>query len=460
MNTTKGLAFILGAGESGVGAAILAQHLGYRVLVSDKGSIAEQHKAELDAHHIDYEEQGHSTSIAFTADLVVKSPGVPSTAALVVALRDAGREVIGEIEFAARHTTVPVIGITGSNGKTTTTNLVHHLLRAANVDARIGGNIGNSFARMVAQESETNTPEYYVLEISSFQLDDCTTFRPHIALLLNITPDHLDRYNYDLQQYRAAKFRIMQCLQHTDHLVVNAEDPVVSGYETFLEHSDAYPHIHPINAAPLWAAATENALLKVAGIGFRYAELPFAGRHNLFNAAAALTTAQIVLSEATNKPHDYDPTPDLLKGLHSFRNAPHRLEPIATIAGVKYINDSKATNVDSVFYALEAITTPIVWIAGGTDKGNDYTTLDPHVRARVKALVCLGVDDTPLIKHYTGIIATITQATSAADAAQNAAALATIGDTVLLSPACASFDRFKNYEDRGAQFRNAVLALQ
>ncbi len=426
---------ILGAGESGVGAAILALQKGHRVFVSDKGQIKEQYKTELNQQGITFEENNHDHDRILAADLIIKSPGIPDKAPLLQEIFQKGLPVISEIEFAARYTQHFTIGITGSNGKTTTTNLTHHLLAKAGLDVAMGGNVGKSFARIVAERDHA----YYVLELSSFQLEGIQEYRPDVSMILNITPDHLDRYNYQLENYAAAKFNIVRAQQDGDTFLYNADDPNVGGQ---LQK-------YPTKAKPvaISSSMTEGTRLKVGGFTFEMSTTPLMGQHNYMNALFAIQTAlQLGIAPAV-----------IQEGLNTFVNAPHRLEKVATVNGVEYINDSKATNVDSVYYALQAMAKPTVWIVGGQDKGNDYGPLLDFVKAKVKAIVCMGLDNRKIVQSFSGVIHTIVETGSAVEAVQQATQLASAGDTVLLSPACASFDLFKNYEDRGNQFKAAVL---
>ena len=428
---------ILGAGESGVGAAILALQKGHTVFVSDKGQIKEQYKTELNQQGITFEEGSHDHEHILAADLIIKSPGIPDKAPLLQEIFQKGLPVISEIEFAARYTQHFTIGITGSNGKTTTTNLTHHLLAKAGLDVAMGGNVGKSFARIVAERDHA----YYVLELSSFQLEGIQEYRPDISMILNITPDHLDRYNYQLENYAAAKFNIVRAQEAKDTFLYNADDPHVGGQ---LQK-------YPTRAKPvaISSSMTEGTRLKVGGFTFEMSTTPLMGQHNYMNALFAVQTAlQLGIAPAV-----------IQEGLNTFVNAPHRLEKVATVNGVEYINDSKATNVDSVYYALQAMTKPTVWIVGGQDKGNDYGPLLDFVKAKVKAIVCMGLDNSKIVQSFNGVIDTIVETGSAVEAVQQATRLASAGDTVLLSPACASFDLFKNYEDRGEQFKAAVFGV-
>lgn len=429
---------ILGAGESGTGAALLAKAKGHEVFVSDLGAIQDHFKRELESEGIEYEEGKHTWERILTAEEVIKSPGIPDKAPLVKALRENGIPVISEIEFAARYSSTFTVGITGSNGKTTTTNLTWHLLHQAGLKAGLGGNVGYSFARLVLEGNY----DYFVLELSSFQLDGVLKFRPDIAMLLNITPDHLDRYEYKMENYVASKFRIAMNQTESDLFIFNADDTNMSEYMS--------RHTIAARRAPIGESLIEDTRIKVGNSVFDMSETPLQGRHNYMNALFAVQTAQALgLSEDA-----------IRAGLKSFINVPHRMERIAEINGVQYINDSKATNVDAVFYALDAMTAPVVWIVGGQDKGNDYEPLRQLVRQKVRAIVCLGVDNAKIVEFFGADVADITETNSAETAAYAAVQLAQPGDAVLLSPACASFDLFRNYEDRGDQFREAVLKIK
>lgn len=429
---------ILGAGESGTGAALLAKAKGYDVFVSDLGVLQEHYRQELAGNGIPYEEGSHTWERILTAGEVVKSPGIPDKAPLVKALVENGVPVISEIEFASRYAEAFVIGITGSNGKTTTTRLTWSLLQAGGLNAGLGGNLGYSFARLVLEGKW----DCYVLELSSFQLDGVFQFRPDMAMLLNITPDHLDRYDYKMENYVASKFRIAMNQGPDDLFLYNAEDPNITA---FLKQ-------HPVAARclPLGESAVSGATIHAGQADFDMSSSPLQGRHNYMNALFAVHAAQALgVSEA-----------DIRKGLESFVNVPHRMEQVGAIAGAAYINDSKATNVDAVFYALDAMRTPVVWVVGGQDKGNDYEPLRPLVKQKVKAIVCLGIDNGKIIDFFRNEVGHIVETRSAEEAVQAAMQVAGQGDTVLLSPACASFDLFRNYEDRGDQFRAAVQKIE
>ena len=447
---TKGKRLVvLGAGESGIGAAILGAREGYHVLVSDSGVIAEQRKAELEANAIAWEENGHTLERLLEAELVVKSPGIPANAPVVSAVRGRGIPVIGEIEFASRYTHAKLVCITGSNGKTTTTSLIHHIMQKAGLDAALAGNIGASFARLVAQGEHA----YYVLEISSFQLDDMYDFKADVAVLLNITPDHLDRYEHQMANYVRAKFRIAQNMTSADSLVYCADDAETMNY--LKDHSlgarllSVSQRVANGQAAYLSGHALQFAVPGAPPFGMAVDELSLRGRHNVYNALAA-GVATLVLGV---------PESAVREGLMDFKGIAHRLEFVRSVGGVAYINDSKATNIDSAWYGLDSVKGSVIWIAGGTDKGNDYRTLLPLVREKVRGIVCLTTDSSKLHACYDDVVPQIVDAHSASDAVKAAQGMAKAGDTVLLSPACASFDLFKNYEDRGDQFKRCVMEL-
>lgn len=427
---------VLGAGESGVGAAILAKQKGHQVFVSDLGKIQAAYQAELKQHDIPYEESQHDQARIKQADLVIKSPGIPDKVPLVTELKKLGIPVVSEIEFAYSFATGKIIGITGTNGKTTTTRLTYHLLKEGGLDVAIGGNVGVSFARNLSKGPSA----YHVLELSSFQLDGIDQFRPDIAMLLNISPDHLDRYEYKMDLYIASKFRITKNQTVANELLYFEEDKNIV---TKLNELDIKARQRAINSKYF----VEGHLI-MGDLNFNLKNTALKGKHNALNAAFAIQTALIL-----------DVTPELIQSaLESFQNDPHRMELVATIEDVQYINDSKATNVEAAYYALEAMDRPIIWIAGGQDKGNDYTTLLPLARKHVKKLICLGLDNEKLKATFGDLVqAPIEEAHSILEALSLAQASAKAGDVVLLSPACASFDLFKNYVDRGDQFRSAVL---
>jgi UDP-N-acetylmuramoylalanine--D-glutamate ligase len=427
---------IIGAGESGVGAALLAKKMGMDVFVSDFGSIAEHYKKELTDSNVPFEEGGHDFEKVLVTEVVVKSPGVPEHAPVLRMLKEKGRKVISEIEFGHSFFSGLTIAVTGSNGKTTTSGLLYHVLKTAGLNVALGGNYGRSFARIIAEDA----PEVMVLEISSFQLDDIETFKPHIAILLNITPDHLDRYEYKMANYVNAKFRVAMNQTSADYFIINGDDPEITNKMQEFACEQKVVRI------------TEDAYLQgiVSKDASKVFELSIKGRHNLFNAACVVEACRML-----NLPEHAIAT-----GLKSFVNLPHRLESCGEINGIEFINDSKATNVDSVYYALDAMTKSVIWIAGGTDKGNDYSVLFPLVKNRVKALICLGMDNEKLKSSFKSHIPIIYETTKVSEAVETGLKLGESGDVVLLSPACASFDLFKNYMDRGDQFKACVEGLK
>lgn len=399
----------------------------------------------LETAGIDYEEGQHTQELILNAAKVVKSPGIPEKAPIITTLRNAGISIISEIEFAVLHTQAKLIAITGSNGKTTTTALTYHLLKAGGFNVGVAGNIGNSFAMELASG---NHFDYYVLEVSSFQLDDIVDFHPHIAVITNITPDHLDRYNYSLDKYAAAKFNIARNLTPADYFIYGADSPeLVQRLAQYPNKAVPYPFSSQNNQAVIWS---DGQLIQLPNqVTIPVAALSLKGKHNLYNAMAAVAVAQILGV----------PQPNISRALSSFIPPEHRLEPVASINNILFINDSKATNTDAAWYALDAFTQPIIWIVGGVDKGNDYTPLLPLVQSRVKAIVCLGKDNEKIIQTFAPIAPTIVQTQSAEQAVTAAFNLAASGNVVLLSPACASFDLFNNYQDRGQQFKQAVHHL-
>ena len=440
---------ILGGGESGVGTAILAKQKGWEVFLSDRGNLKTEYRKQLDDEGIAYEEGKHTEDKILGADCIMKSPGIPDKAPIVVKARERGIAVISEIEFAAQYTDKPIIAITGSNGKTTTTMLTYHLLKEAGLSVGLGGNIGYSFAELVAHSN----PDYYVLEISSFQLDGIAThFAPHIAMLLNITPDHLDRYNYQFENYIASKFRIAMNQTANDYLIYDADDEVIADW---LRHHKVAAKLLPFTVKK---EVAEGAYLKDNKIYMKIDEktteievdeISLKGIHNVKNTMAATIVARLLAVRDQS----------LRQSLKGFKGADHRLEEVKVVDGVTYVNDSKATNVNSVFFALDTIKTPIVWIVGGQDKGNDYQSLMPYVQEKVKAIVCLGVDNTPLLRSFASVMPNLVETRSMEEAVRLAKHFAASGDTVLLSPACASFDLFDNYEHRGNMFKEAVAKL-
>lgn len=439
---------IIGAGESGVGAAILGKSKGFEVFVSDKSLIKEQYKKELDDYGIEWEEGCHTEEKVLSADIVVKSPGVPDSAPMIVALRSRNVPVISEIEFAGRYTDAKMICITGSNGKTTTTMLIHHLLKEAGLNVGLAGNIGFSLARQVALEQK----DYYVIELSSFQLDGMYEFKADVAILLNITPDHLDRYENKFQNYINSKFRIVQNMNVSDYFIYWNDDPVI---RKELDRRQIFAKKLPfaLNRAGGIAAYIENELMKInaqeRSFEFPVSSLPIKGTHNMYNSMAASITA--CLCNISDE--------KLRASLKSFKGAEHRLEDVAVVGGVRYINDSKATNVNSCWYALQCMTEPVVLILGGKDKGNDYSEIEELVKEKVKAIVCMGVDNTKLHAFFDGKVPVMEDAGSMQEAVEKCHALAKKGETVLLSPCCASFDLFSSYEDRGTQFKHCVRHL-
>lgn len=447
MNSVKKIV-VLGAGESGVGAAILAQKKGMSIWLSDKGKIKPKYLEILQTEQIPYEEGMHSEDKILDADEVIKSPGIPDNALLIQKIKAKNIPVISEIEFAARYTNAKLICITGSNGKTTTTLLTYHIFKKAGLNVGLAGNVGKSFAYQVATENF----DYYVLELSSFQLDNMYKFKADISILLNITPDHLDRYNYNLEEYINSKFRIIQNQTSDDSFIYCLDDEITSRE---VEKRNITVKKYPFSIKqPVEEGASlinQELVFNVNKSSFSMPanRLPLPGMHNIYNSMAAGIAAKVM-----------DIRKDSIReSLSDFRNIEHRLEYVATIHGVEFINDSKATNVNSAWYALESMGRPVVWIVGGTDKGNDYTILKDLVKEKVHAIVCLGKDNRKIISAFSTIVPFITEATSAKEAVAKAFKASRHGDTVLLSPACASFDLFENYEDRGNQFKDAVRAL-
>ncbi len=430
---------VIGAKESGVGAALLCQKMGYEVLVSDNGPVIEPFRVELERSKIPFEENGHSSGFSDRFDLMVISPGVPTTVPVIRDFAKSGKEVISEIEFAWRHIgDGKVIGITGSNGKSTLSSLIYHVMEELDRDVTLVGNIGYSFAKMIA----TTRSQYYVCELSSFQLENIVDFRPHVAIITNITPDHLDRYDHSMEKYAAAKFRITENQTSNDVLIMNADD----AYSVeFFKHVDTAARIKYITSERI----SETSYVSESGKSYDLSASQLRGRHNRANMAQAIEALEFIGEKQYL----------IEQNISSFNGLTHRLEYVATVHGVDFINDSKATNVDSVMYALDAMTQPIVWIAGGTDKGNEYDAIMPLVKEKVKHLICLGVDNTKLINSFGDIVEGIEEAASAEEAVRKAMKAASPGDVVLLSPACASFDLFKNFEDRGEKFKKAIRKL-
>lgn len=446
----SGRLVILGAGESGVGAAILGKDKGFEVFVSDMGQIAENYQQTLTEEGISFEFGKHTEELILNADLVVKSPGIPEKAPLVKTLREKGIDVISEIEFAAQYTDAKLICITGSNGKSTTTMLTYYMLQNAGLNVGLAGNIGKSFAYQVARANF----DVYVLEISSFMLDDMYHSRADVAVLLNITPDHLDRYDYKMENYVNSKFRIIQNQTEKDYFIYCQDDEeIMKALGRFDIKAKQLPFSQE-RSVEFGASLANNELLIInvpnqEAFEMNIQDLSLEGKHNVYNSMAAGLIAKV--QELRNQ--------TVKDSMGSYVNIPHRLEQVATIGGVKYINDSKATNVNSVWYALESFSTDIVLLLGGVDKGNDYSMLTDLVKDKVKAIVCLGKDTARIHEAFEDHVEVIVNSTSMQDAVVLASHLATKGDTVLLSPACASFDWFKNFEDRGDKFKEAVMAL-
>lgn len=443
---------ILGAGESGVGAALLAQAKGYDVFVSDASNIKAKYKAILEEKNIAYEEGRHTEALILNANEVIKSPGIPETVAIIQKLRGRGVSIIAELEFAYRFTKARFIGITGTNGKTTTTLLTYHILKEAGLKVGLAGNVGSSLAKQVMNDAF----DYHVLEISSFQLDDMYAFKPLVAVVLNITPDHLDRYSNDMAQYARSKMRIVQHLDEESYYIYFKDDALLAKYsQQVIAQTNALPvSLEKINDEGAYMSAEGELVfnLKSKEVDKWHLSLsasPLKGAHNAINTMAAVTAA---LAVGVN--------PDIIeKALRTFKNAPHRMEEVGKINGVTFVNDSKATNVDAVYYALGGFKEPLVWIAGGVDKGNDYGQIKELVSKHVKAMVCLGKDNKKLVDIFGNAMLLEEEHESMQSAVEKAYRFAAEGDVVLLSPACASFDLFSNYEDRGEQFREAVKVL-
>lgn len=439
---------VLGAGESGVGTAILAKKQGYSVFVSDKAAISENYKNVLLHHQITFEENQHTESAILNADIVMKSPGIPDKIEIVQKLKNKGIKVISEIEFASWFSNAVYIGTTGSNGKTTTTLLVYHILKKGGLNVGLAGNIGKSFAQMVAEQNY----DVYALEISSFQLDGIEKFTPHIAILTNISPDHLDRYEYQYDKYINSKFKITMNQTENDFLIYDADDIEINKW---LQKNKTKAQLLPFSTNK---EISKGAYLKNNTIYINIDKEEFTmdtnkiaikGKHNLKNVmASAMASSLLKIRKST-----------IRESMEDFEGAEHRLENVLKVNGVQYINDSKATNVNATFYALESMKTPTIWIVGGVDKGNDYHELMPFVREKVKAIICLGVDNQKIKDTFSNVIDIIVETDNAKQAVNEAYKYAIKGDTVLLSPACASFDLFENYEDRGRQFKQAVREL-
>ncbi|QKJ28764.1 UDP-N-acetylmuramoyl-L-alanine--D-glutamate ligase [Mucilaginibacter mali] len=447
MNDNKNIA-ILGAGESGVGAAYLAQQQGYDVFVSDMGAIAPKYKQQLQQWGIRFEEGQHTEADILNAVEVIKSPGIPERAPLIKKLREKGVPVISEIEFAGRYTNAKMVCITGSNGKTTTTTLTYHILKKAGLNVGLAGNIGKSFAYQVATEKF----DIYVLEISSFMLDDMYKFKADIAILLNITPDHLDRYEYKMENYVASKFRIAQNQTAGDHFIYCADDAeTIKGMQSRHFEAKLLPFSIEQIIEPGAYLENDNIVININQEHFTMSitDLALQGKHNVYNSLASGLAAKVL--EIRNV--------TVRESMMDIQPIEHRMEFVAKISGIRFINDSKATNVNSTWFALESMSTDVVLILGGVDKGNDYSMLTELVKQKVRGIVCLGVDNSRIHDAFESVVDVIANTSSAEEAAQVAFHMAKKGDTVLLSPACASFDLFKNYEDRGTQFKNAVMQL-
>ena len=439
---------VLGAGESGCGAAILGKKKGFEVFVSDKGTISKKSKDVLLHNNIPFEEEKHTEQQILSANLVIKSPGIPDTITLIQAIEQKGIPIIDELDFASRYYQKPIIAITGSNGKTTTTLLTSHVFNKADKRVIIAGNVGQSFAKQVASEIDGDLA---VIEISSFQLDRIETFKPHIAILLNITPDHLDRYNDDFELYAASKMRITKNQTKEDFLIYNIDDPTICRH---LESTKTKEQLIPISLEKrdgmgAWIDNKDLIINIKTGITMSIQKLALQGKHNLYNSMAAGVAGRILELRKEI----------IRESLNDFQNIEHRLETVTQVCGVSYINDSKATNVNSTWYALESMEEKTIWIVGGVDKGNNYDSLIPLVKDKVKAIVCLGIDNSKIHAAFGGIIEKIYDTESMYDAVRTAYSIAQKGDAVLLSPACASFDLFDNYEDRGRQFKVAARGL-
>ncbi|MGB6269399.1 MAG: UDP-N-acetylmuramoyl-L-alanine--D-glutamate ligase [Olleya sp.] len=438
---------ILGGGESGVGTALLGQAKGYKVFVSDKGKIKEKYKDVLINNNIEWEEEHHTEAKILKADVVIKSPGIPDKVPMVKALLEKGVPVISEIEFASKYTNATIVAITGSNGKTTTSMLTHHVLKQE-LNIGLAGNIGDSFAKQVVEHKYEN----YVLEISSFQLDGCFEFNPKIAIITNIVPDHLDRYDYQFENYIASKFRIAQNQTKDDYLIYDADDEVILDY---IKNNTIQSTLLPFSLTKTIenGAYLDHDNIKITidnnQIIMPTRNIALEGKHNIKNAMAASTVAHLLKIRKQT----------IRESLENFQGVEHRLENVLKINKVQYINDSKATNVNATYYALESMDAPTVWIVGGVDKGNNYEELYPFINEKVKAIICLGVDNEKLMASFGNMVDIIVETQFMSEAVKIAYKIAETGENVLLSPACASFDLFENYEDRGRQFKDAVRNL-
>jgi UDP-N-acetylmuramoylalanine--D-glutamate ligase len=440
---------ILGGGESGVGTAILAKQKGYDVFVSDFGEIKDNYKDVLKQYEIKWEDNKHTEDLILNADVVMKSPGIPEKAAIVKKLLEKGIPVISEIEFASKYTQAKTIGITGSNGKTTTTMLTYHLLKSGGLNVGLGGNIGKSFAWQVAEDNY----DCYVLELSSFQLDGNIDYRPDIAIITNISPDHLDRYEYKYENYIASKFRITMNQTENDYLIYDADNEAISNW---FKQNKTKAKLIPFSLTQIFENGafiknddTMDIIINNEEFEMKTGDVSLEGKHNMKNAMAATAVAQLMKIRKQT----------IRESLSNFQGVAHRLEKVLKIQNVQYINDSKATNVNATFFALDSMTVPTVWIVGGVDKGNDYTELMSLVREKVKAIICLGVDNKKIIDAFGNVVDMMVEVDNMRDAVITAKHIAEKGDAVLLSPACASFDLFQNYEDRGNQFKVAVQNL-
>lgn len=439
---------VLGGGESGVGTAILGKKEGYEVFVSDFGRIKGNYREVLKINEIKWEDEQHTEELILNADIVMKSPGIPEKAPIVKKLVEKGIPVISEIEFTVQFTSAKTIGITGSNGKTTTTMLTYHLLKQAGLNVGLAGNIGKSFAWQVAEENF----DVYVLELSSFQLDGCINYKPNIAVITNISPDHLDRYDYKYENYIASKFRITMNQDENDYLIYDNDDEAISNW---LQNNKTKAKLIPFSLLEKMknGAFINNDTMEITinneEFAMKTTEISLEGKHNMKNAMAATSVAQLMKIRKET----------IRESLSNFQGVEHRLEKVLKIQNVQYINDSKATNVNATFFALDSMTVPTVWIVGGVDKGNDYSELMSLVREKVKAIICLGIDNRKIIDAFSDVVDMMVEVDNMRDAVNTAKHIAEKGDNVLLSPACASFDLFQNYEDRGNQFKAAVRNL-
>ena len=439
---------VLGGGESGIGSAVLAKVKGFDVFLSDMGKIADKYVDMLNQWEIPFEQGGHTEELILNADEVIKSPGIPSTAGMVRKIEEKGIGIISEIEFAGRYDSAKKVCITGSNGKTTTTSLIYHLLKQAGLNVGLGGNIGKSYAYQVATENF----DIYVLELSSFQLDNVYDIKADIAVITNITPDHLDRYGYNMENYVKAKFRITRNMDKDDCFIFSSDDEITINHLNKIEVKAQQSPFTQKTEVEQGAVVIDDSIIvryKEDECDMFIQELALGGKHNVYNSMAAALAAKAM--EIDNQA--------IREGLATFQAVEHRLEKVLSIKDVLYINDSKATNVDAAWYALECQTRPVVWIVGGTDKGNDYSSLVPLAKEKVKAIICMGLDNQKIHDAFIDVVPKMYDVTSAQDAVKKAHDLAQAGDVVLLSPCCASFDLFKNYEDRGRQFKEAVRNL-